>query len=443
VRVRIRLAFFISPAHQYRSARAVLILTLVRIIKFMDQQNSPNIINPQIPNNQEDGGTKNDDTTVPLEIKPAKSGRKKWLALGVLVILLVGIGGYVLGKAGNKNTAKPLKSASITTAANPQPELQSQGIKLDLKKNYGNKYSNGLLPVGDNKYVTDAPKAGYIYVCSQYSQNLKADQGGAGSRGPWFVNNNTQYDINKKLHVQGNINWTSSFNNKVSGAVRTISTNDLPIHYTGVFPISSKDPAYTYDRNPNSIKSQTLTYSLSASPTYGSPNCAGGQVGVMLTGVALFNAFDAGGRDAGAWEIQDGCSGHPEKTGEYHYHTLSTCIKDISVSSVIGFALDGFPITGPQVSANNIVTTSDLDACHGLTSEVMLDGKKVTTYHYVMTQDFPYSISCFRSKAANPPGLQQQSQQPTQQAVPAAPRPTPAPLPGTPRGVRPIPPPMP
>jgi len=24
-------------------------------------------------------------------------------------------------------------------------------------------------------------------------------------------------------------------------------------------------------------------------------------------------------------------------------------------------------------------------------------------YHYVMTQDFPYSVSCFRGTATNPP----------------------------------------
>jgi hypothetical protein len=268
------------------------------------------------------------------------------------------------------------------------------------------------LPVGDGKYSADTAKAGYVYVCSQYAQNIKSDKGGAGTRGPWFTNNNTKYDLNKKLHVQGNVTWQASFSNKQSGTTRTIVTNDLPDHTTGVFPISSADPAYAYDRNPNSIKGQTLTYSLNASPSYGTPSCMGGEAGIMLTGVALFNTFDAGGRDAGAWEIQDSCGGHPQKDGEYHYHTLSSCIQDISVRTVIGFALDGFPITGPQVSKNNILTTADLDECHGLTSRVVLDGKAVTTYHYVMTQDFPYSVSCFRSTAIQPPNQQGQGRPP-------------------------------
>ena len=125
----------------------------------------------------------------------------------------------------------------------------------------------------------------------------------------------------------------------------------------------------------------------------------------MLTGAALFNAFDAGGRDAGAWEVQDSCDGHPQNRGEYHYHTLSSCITDTSVNTIIGYALDGFPITGPKVGPGNILTTSDLDDCHGISSQVTIgDNKKSTTYHYVMTQDFPYSIGCFRSSAIQPPG---------------------------------------
>jgi hypothetical protein len=36
-----------------------------------------------------------------------------------------------------------------------------------------------------------------------------------------------------------------------------------------------------------------------------------------------------------------------------------------------------------------VLTTSDLDECHGITSTVSLDGDEVTPYHYVMTEDFP------------------------------------------------------
>ena len=227
------------------------------------------------------------------------------------------------------------------------------------------------------------------------------------ARGPWFVNDNTEYDVDKKVAVQGDVQWDANYSMSIDGDTRVITTNDLPRdHTTGVFPVQPSDPAYQYDRNPNSIAAQPLTYRLDATPSVAarSPSCVGGESGVMTTGVALFDAFDAGGRDAGAWEVQDGCDGHPQISHEYHYHTLSSCIRDTSVRTVIGFALDGFPITGPMVGTQNILTTADLDECHGITSEIELDGKTTTMYHYVMTQDFPYSVSCFRGTAVQPPG---------------------------------------
>lgn len=298
--------------------------------------------------------------------------------------------------------SKPGATAT-TTAATTTAATTAKGLVLDTSKSYGDKYADGILPVGDGKYKSSAKK-GYVFSCQT---NYQSNAAGAGSRGPWFINNNSEYDINKKVSVSGKVEWDGKITNAVNGSRRTIVTNDLPeSHTTGTFPVQSSDDAYSYDRNPNSIKSQSLVYRLDSNPKYGSPQCMGGESGVMLTGVALFNGFDAGGRDAGAWEVQDSCSGHPQVSGEYHYHTLSSCITDANVDQVIGFALDGFPITGPKVGEKNILTTDDLDECHGITSEVTLDGKKVTTYHYVMTQDFPYSVSCFRGDPINAPGQQ-------------------------------------
>lgn len=335
-----------------------------------------------------------------------RSKRWIWLLVAILIVLLAGAAAYWAMqnyKLVKKTTTPTVVNQSTSTVK--QPTTTASGLQLDTSKNYGSKYANGLLPVGDGKYSTTAAKTGYVYTCSQYAQNLSSGNGGASTRGPWFQANNTEYDITKKAHVQSNVMWSASFTNTVNGNTRTVVTNDLPSQPTGVFPIASSDPAYVYDRNPNTIKAQSLTYALNANPAYGSPNCMGGEVGVMLTGVALFNAFDAGGRDAGAWEVQDSCNGHPQSSGLYHYHTLSSCIKDVSVKTIIGYALDGFPITGPDVGPGNILTTADLDVCHGITSAVNENGKSVTTYHYVMTEDFPYSVSCFRGTAIQPPDL--------------------------------------
>jgi hypothetical protein len=197
-------------------------------------------------------------------------------------------------------------SSATTTSKAAANSARTTDLKLDPDHDYGNKYANGILPVGDGRYVTDAPKKGSVYLC----RAPQGQAGGAGSRGPWFTSNNTEYDINKKIAVEGNVSWEASYSETVSGGSRVITTNDLPRdHTTGVFPVQPSDPAYQYDRNPNQIAAQSFTYTMSAEPKVESqPACLGGEVGVMLTGVALFDAFDAGGRDAGAWEVQDSCT---------------------------------------------------------------------------------------------------------------------------------------
>lgn len=122
----------------------------------------------------------------------------------------------------------------------------------------------------------------------------------------------------------------------------------------------------------------------------------------MNDGVALFDGFDAEYRDAVAHETQDAWEAHPDEAGVYHYHGFESGYLNDSVSTVVGFAFDGFPITGGKLPDGTYVTSAQLDECHGLTSAVTLDGKTVTTYHYVLTQDFPYSVSCFRGKSYEP-----------------------------------------
>jgi hypothetical protein len=163
--------------------------------------------------------------------------------------------------------------------------------------------------------------------------------------------------------------------------------------------VQSSDPAFLYDRNPNAIAEQKVNLMLPRKPDYSDvPFCMGMESGLMLTGVPIFNGFDAGLRDAAAHELQDKCDGHPQRNGQYHYHSLSACMKDIGEKTVLGYALDGFPITGPLVAPGRYLTTDNLDECHGITSEIIENGVTKITYHYVMTQDFPYSVGCFRAR---------------------------------------------
>ena len=174
----------------------------------------------------------------------------------------------------------------------------------------------------------------------------------------------------------------------------------------GVFPIESATAAYQYDRNPNSIEGQNVSLALPVDPKVAAkPTCtSGGPIGIMLNGVLLFNALDAEGRDALAYEIQDSCEGHPMMSDEYHYHALSPCLASkldggTGHSQLLGYALDGFGIYGPRGDRGRTLTDADLDACHGRTDTITWDGKRVKMYHYVMTAEYPYSIGCFRGTA--------------------------------------------
>jgi hypothetical protein len=144
-------------------------------------------------------------------------------------------------------------------------------------------------------------------------------------------------------------------------------------------------------------------------------------VGIMLSGVILFNAFDAAGRDAGAHEVQDACDGHPQASGFYHYHNLSDCLEDTAAghSALMGYAFDGFGVYGYYGEDGKELTNEDLDECHGHTHTIEWDGQTVEMYHYHATHEFPYMVGCFRGSPSvraltageGPGGMQDQGGQ--------------------------------
>lgn len=365
-----------------------------------------------------------------------KSSIALWGVLGIIVVIIASSLLFFAGKTGTKETQHAVTEHQTSDTQSTATSSQNSNTAVDTTTTAvkGSPENKTSLPLGDGKYTTSGAKKGYIYLCS-----VQQGGGGAQESGSWISGNTWNDTIKPK--VSGSVAWTNAtFSDTVSGTSRTLTGNDLPVGATtGIFPIQSTDPAYQYDRNPNTITAQTYSLTLPVNPTYAStPSCMGGEVGVMLNGVPLFNGFDALNRDAAAHEIQDSCDGHPQEQGHYHYHSLSSCIKDISSSTVIGFALDGYPLTGPVLPDGNYLTTNDLDECHGTTSEIVLDGRKTTIYHYVMTEDFPYSVSCFHAKPVRlqlfsytgstqqnssvqqkPLGQQSQQKQPPQQAFTA------------------------
>ena len=288
---------------------------------------------------------------------------------------------------GSGETTSAMELNGSDTAPDVSGAVGSTGVAthgtIDLTK----------LPLGDGKISTSA-KVGYVYSCE-----TNFDGGGAEHIGDWV--HGDIWNLNEKVAVEGSVSWSHAFfSNLIEGVKRLITGNGLPTNSTtGVFPIQRSDPAYQYDRNPNSIEERNVNYSLPAMPSLAAaPSCVSmGAIGIAINGVAIYNALDADGRDAVAHETQDSCDGHPQGAGEYHYHGPSPCMPNVNEkNTVVGYALDGFPITSLYDANGNYYTNADLDACHGMTSAYTDENGKVQNgYHYVLTWEYPYTIGCY------------------------------------------------
>lgn len=245
------------------------------------------------------------------------------------------------------------------------------------------------LPLGDGHVSTASARRGSVYACQ-----LMQAGGGAFRDGDWIHSDGT-FDLTAKPTVDGAVQWpTARVLISRSGKRVKITGNGLPVRATtGVFPIAPSDDAYAYDRNPNSIAAQSVSVKLPVARRASAPGClSGGTIGYAVNGVAIFDALDGESRDAVAHEIQDGCGGHPERSGTYHYHSGSPCLtRGSTKTKVVGWMLDGYPLVSERG-----VTNADLDACHGRTSTIKVFGKKVRTYHYDVTAEYPYTVGCFR-----------------------------------------------
>jgi hypothetical protein len=295
--------------------------------------------------------------------------------------------------------ASPASQSQKWSGINPERKgiamtlkrICSLGLSLALLSSGMAQAEQGLT-VGDGK-ISSAPKRGYVMSCQQH---FSKNGPGAFASGDWLQGK--LWYPSRKPTVDGAVVWKGGgLKVTLNGKNRVLSGNSLPDHTTGVYPVARSDDAYSYDRNPNKITKAARSLTLPATPTEASAaSCLPmGLIGVALTGVAIYNALDARGEDAGAHEIQDNCSGHPEHSGEYHYHTASKCMT--SKDGLIGYALDGFGIYAGKVNGKTL-STADLDACHGIVSEVEWDGKMVKMYHYQLTADYPYTLGCFKGK---------------------------------------------
>lgn len=307
------------------------------------------------------------------------------------------------GGGGTVQPSSASSPASVATSSSGYGNATAQSCPNGASTSSGT-LNCAALPLGDQKYRTTGPQSGYVYECSTLNGTPVV------TSAPWLNTVAETWDSTSKVAVTGTNAFSGQFTESSNGTTRTISGNAEPISpvTAGTFPITPSDPAaYAYDHNPNSIATHTFSFTVSANPSAAaSPGCtSGGPIGVALDGAMIYNAFDAAGNDAVAREIQDTCHGHPDQSNTYHYHGwLQACVTDggssTQNSSLLGYAADGYGIYGPWYNGK-VLTSADLDECHGVTSQVTWDGKATTIYHYVSTYDFPYTVACYHGTAVS------------------------------------------
>lgn len=253
-----------------------------------------------------------------------------------------------------------------------------------------------ILPLGNGRYGPE-PRKGHLFAClPEVFYTIKHT--GAHGPGPWI--HEQSWDLTQKPVVQGAATWPDArLSIHVEGESRIIKGNGLPLGApTGVFPIDKNDPAFAWDPNPNPIGPQSISLSLPRNPvSLERPSCIELPVGVGLDGVVFFSALDSHGRDEPAYEMQDSCGGMSSPSKMYHRYMPTDCIPHIrEPAALVGYALDGYGVFSPYDENGKELSTNDLDECHGRTSLITWDGETRVMYHYVLTHDFPYSISCFR-----------------------------------------------
>jgi hypothetical protein len=196
----------------------------------------------------------------------------------------------------------------------------------------------------------------------------------------------------------------TKFNTSVTvstdGTFVTLRTNGLPDHkspyYQGTAWAATLYEAYNgtntnYATNPNRIASQNLVFKIPLNPTAAATHTATGlgPIGISVNGLPLYNQY-AGPSLPLTNEINsfDQYNGHPQMSGQYHYHIEPLYLTTLKgKSALMGFLLDGFPVYGPMENGV-ILTTSNLDAYHGHTSVTAEYPNGI--YHYHFTADAPY-----------------------------------------------------
>jgi len=204
----------------------------------------------------------------------------------------------------------------------------------------------------------------------------------------------TDYDISSILSkFEG-----TGLSYAVNGSTVTFSTQDLPNHSSPYWPTNNalyesyNGTNSNWNQNPNKIGVQNISLTISLHPSEAKTHQPTplGAIGISRNGVVFFNQYAGPNNQALTNEIDsfDQWFGHPQNTGQYHYHVEPTYLtQEFGEEAFLGLLADGFPVYGPVENGNRL-SSSDLDEYHGhlgITADFP-DG----IYHYHITADDPY-----------------------------------------------------
>jgi len=243
----------------------------------------------------------------------------------------------------------------------------------------------------------------------------------------------------------------------VEGGLRRIRANAVPNHDVGAFPnpgnpntIRAQTLEYTVPVTPSGAGAPARVFGITTAGVVLDPGTAerwndrdDWSYEALRYGTAPGYFTTMGGSDAVRHPTALGldCNfAHVQPNGAYHYHGIPTGLMPAAPAlTFVGWAGDGHPIFGrwdfsnpadpasplremrssyrlrsgtrPSGTAGPggaydgtfvqdweyVAGSGDLDACNGRNGTVMLQGRAVTTYHYVLTHTFPYIPRCFHA----------------------------------------------
>jgi hypothetical protein len=194
-------------------------------------------------------------------------------------------------------------------------------------------------------------------------------------------------------------------------------TGQTAVAYTSVTKTALAVISYASVIAP-SLQGSSATINICPTPASTTTATSLGAIGYLISGTAMFNPFEMNAStpavsDNASYTFTDGngnqqtayfldqCNSHSNGS-TWHAHGNPNCVTsqvDTSTgpSHIIGIALDGFPIYGGRDINGNVVATSQLDACNGITSAT--PEFPSGAYHYVLpigvTTEYA-SINCYR-----------------------------------------------